>query len=81
MITLTEDEEFSLWVRKNNNLLRSKSSDEIAFFALANGFSRELVFGGVCDHLTHLKRLLTFWESPLADKWMKVCAYQNGRDE
>lgn len=80
-MAMTELQELKNWIRKNNNLLRSYSSDEIAFFALANGFSRDVVFGGICDHLTHIKRLLTFWESPLADKWMKLCHYNSGIDD
>jgi hypothetical protein len=77
---MDEIREFHIWIRKNNNYLRSCTPDQVAYFALLNGFSRCVVFGGVSDRVTHIKRLLTFWESPLSENWMRVTAYERGID-
>lgn len=70
--------EFQAWLRKNSQTLRKFGADEIAYLALMNGFPRELVYGNVSDHMTYLKRLLTFWESPLLGNWLSLSNYERG---
>ncbi len=77
---MTESQEFKIWLRKNHNYLRSCTPDQIAYFALLNGFSSSQVYGGTSDWVVHIKRLLTFWESPLSEKWMRVCSIERGTD-
>jgi hypothetical protein len=77
---VVESRAFHVWLRRNNNHLRPYAPDEIAQLAIACGFNLLTICPGVTDHLQHLKRLMQFWESPLAEKWMRVCQYENGRD-
>lgn len=71
---------FRAWIKKHQTYLRAYAPDEIARLALATGFPLEEICPGVCDYVSHLKRLLTFWESPLADKWMKLTSYERGAE-
>ncbi len=76
---VTESQEFQAWMKRNNNLLRSYAPDQIALLARMNGFSLSVVCSDVSDRVTHIKRLLTFWESPLSEQWMDLTAYERGR--
>lgn len=73
--------DFQKWLHKNHSVLRGYGSDQIAYFALMNGFPREEIYGNVCDHVTHIKRLLTFWENPLIGNWLSLCNYERGIDQ
>lgn len=72
--------EFKQWLKKNHNYFRSCTSDEIAYFALMNGFSLEEACGGTNDFLIHIKRLLTFWENPLSEQWLNLVSHERGND-
>ena len=78
---MTEPQEFHHWLKKNHNYLRACTPDQIAYFALLNGFSRQVVYSSVSDHVTHIKRLLDFWESPFSEKWMRVTSYEHGMED
>lgn len=69
---------FRQWLHKNHTLLRSYSPDEIARLAMACGFPIEVICPNVCDLVSHLKRLLTFWESPFISQWLALCNYERG---
>lgn len=75
---MNDSQEFQGWLKKNATHLRSYAPDETANVALAVGFPLEVICPAVCDHVSHLKRLLTFWESPLAEKWMRLTEYEKG---
>lgn len=78
---MTESQEFKAWLRKNHSYLRSCTPDEVAYFAIQNGFSTAQIYGGTSEWVTHIKRLLTFWESPFSEQWMILCSIQRGTDE
>lgn len=74
--------DFQAWLRKNNNHLRAYTPDEIARLGLACGFPLEVICPGVCDHITHLGRLMKFWECEiLAEKWMRLTSLERGIEE
>ncbi len=73
---------FQEWLKKNNTHLRSYAPDEVARLALSVGFPLEVVCPGICDQVTHLGRLMKFWESEvLAEKWMRLTSYDRGIEE
>lgn len=72
--------ELKAWLKRNKNILRSYAPDEIAYLARLNGFSLDIACSGITDLVTHLKRLMTFWESPLNDQWLDLTAYQRRGD-
>lgn len=74
---VSEDHEFKLWLKKHSNRLMSYTAGEIAQVALACGFSLEIVCPQVCDRIVKNKRMINFAESPLAENWANVKAYQN----
>jgi hypothetical protein len=72
--------EFQAWMKKNYGHLRSYAPDEIANVALACGFPLEDICPSVCDHVSHLRRLILLWESPLLGQWLDLCHYEKGTD-
>jgi hypothetical protein len=76
-----EETEFRNWLRKNSDTLRRYAPDEIAVMAITCGFDRETVCGPICDRVTFIRRLMKFWESDLAELWMRARECETGRDE
>jgi hypothetical protein len=76
-----EIQEFGRWLRTNDNKLRTYAPDQTATLALVCGFPREIVYAGINDQLIHIKRMLTFWESPLAEQWLRMVDYDRGINE
>ncbi len=80
MTTFNDPKLFNQWLRRNNNLLRSYSPDQVAIMARMCGFTLDLVCRDVSDWTTHITRLLRFWESPFSENWLDVTAYdRSGR--
>ena len=73
--------EFEKWLHHNHRHLMTYAPDEIARVALMAGFGLEEICGGVCDRVTHIKRLMDFWESPLMGKWLHVASYERGTND
>jgi hypothetical protein len=72
--------EFTQWLQKNDNHLRGYAPNEVALLAFACGFKKEILAPGINTWLDRSRRLLRFWESPLAEKWMRVISYNRGID-
>ena len=77
---MNDSQKLTQWMKRNSTTLRRYAPNEIAWLARQNGFSLELACRNISDHVTRLKRLYTFWASPLADKWMNVVSYERGHD-
>ncbi len=72
--------EFAQWMHKHSNKFRLYAPDEIARLALSCGFPIEVACTHISDYVTHVDRLLKFWESPLAGKWMTLREHETGKD-
>lgn len=70
--------EFERWLHKHHRHLMRYAPDEIARLALVAGFSLSEICGGVSDRVTHIKRLMDFWESPHMGQWLRVASYEHG---
>jgi hypothetical protein len=73
--------EFDHWLKKHRQHFRGYAPDEIAFIARLAGFELSEVCRGVSDQVSHIKRLFTFWESPLMGQWLRLTSYERGKDE
>jgi hypothetical protein len=80
MNSVDEAQELHTWLRRNDTTLRKYAPDELAHMAILCGFSLSASCAGVIDRVTLIRRLISFWESPLAEKWMRLVSYDNGRD-
>lgn len=78
----TETVEFNNWLKKNSNRFRSceYGTDQVAMLAILCGFPRTIVFSGINDELTRVKRLVDFWGSPFLDKWIRLASYERGTE-
>lgn len=69
--------EFKAWLKLNQNRLRRYAPDEIAYLARLNGFDLSVICSDVSDQVTHIKRLMDFWESPLNGQWLDLVSYSS----
>jgi hypothetical protein len=77
---MNEHSELKKWLKKNGQHLRGYAPDEIAYLAITCGFTGPDLYAGLNDHLGHLKRLFTLWESPFLEQWLSLCSYNRGDD-
>lgn len=76
-----DKKEFITWLKRNSSHLREYTPDEIAHLALHCGFRLDVVCGATADHFTYLKRIIRFWDSPFAGKWVNLMMYDNGKGD
>lgn len=77
---LEESVAFHRWLKRNDNRLRNYAPDEVAHLALACGFDIPTICPGINSRMETIRRLMSFWESDLSEKWMRVTAIQHGND-
>ena len=73
--------EYRSWLRHNSSHLRDYTAYELARLAIAVGFPIEIVCHGTLDHLVHSKKIIQFWDSPFATKWVSLMMYENGKED
>lgn len=78
---MQEQRQFISWLRHNNQHLRTYAPNEIAHLAMHCGFSLDVICGPTADHFTHLRRIIRFWESPFAGKWVALAMYEHGKGD
>lgn len=75
---LQEYVQFSQWLKSHDAHLRYYAPDEIARLALTCGFDLSIICPNVCERINRIDRLMKFWESPLAEKWLRLVDYESG---